>query len=252
MKLLVELLLRLLVRRRVGEGELAVAVDGHPVLGPRQVLGREPEVDRVLRDTLERPVRRQLRLARLFAAEHRLLRLADHLDVPERVVVPVAGEVEVVEPEGLLEDGRVLVAREREHGLAVVEHVVPADLVGAVGEPVRVLVRRRQEQELRRVRGAAGEHDEVGLVALELAVALDDDRADGGTARLGLELDRLCIRQQRRRSDARVRAGRRAPPRRTCRGRRRGSRRSSAQRTQALYGRFASFSRTPHGAWNGW
>ena len=24
------------------------------------------------------------------------------------------------------------------------------------------------------------------------------------------------------------------------------------QRTQALYGMFASFSRTPHGAWNGW
>ena len=25
-----------------------------------------------------------------------------------------------------------------------------------------------------------------------------------------------------------------------------------AQRTQALYGMFASVSRTPHGAWNGW
>src|SRR6476646_1098085 len=86
MKLLVQLLLRLLVRRRVSKGELAVTVDGDPVLGTRKVLGGEPEVDRVLRDPLQRPVRRELRLAWLLAAEHRLLRLADHLDIPERVL----------------------------------------------------------------------------------------------------------------------------------------------------------------------
>ena len=118
-----------------------------------------------LRDLLERPLRRELRLARLLAAEHRRLRLADHLDVPERVVELVAGEVEVVQPERLLEDGRVLLAREREHGLAVVEHVVAADLVGAVREAVRVLVVRRDEQQLGGVRRAAGEDDEVGRVA---------------------------------------------------------------------------------------
>ena len=72
-ELLVELLLRRLVRRRVGEGQPAVAVDGNPVFRPRQILGREPEVDRVLCDPLQRPVRRQLRFARLLAPEHRLL-----------------------------------------------------------------------------------------------------------------------------------------------------------------------------------
>ena len=46
-------------------------------------------------------------------------------------------EVEVVQPERLLVDRRVLLARQGEHGLAVVEHVVAADLVGSVGEPVR-------------------------------------------------------------------------------------------------------------------
>ncbi len=70
-------------------------------------------------------------------------------------------EVEVVEPERLLEDGRVLLAREREHGLAVVEHVVAPDLVGAVGEAVRVLVARRREQQLGRVGRAAGDDDDV-------------------------------------------------------------------------------------------
>src|SRR6185436_19188951 len=77
MELPVELLLRLLVRRRVSKGELAVTVDGDPVLGSRQILGGEPEIYRVLRDPLQRPVRRELRLAWFLAAKHRLLRLAD-------------------------------------------------------------------------------------------------------------------------------------------------------------------------------
>ena len=86
---------------------------------------------------------REVRLGRLLAPEHRRLRLPDHLDGPEREVEAVAtGEVEVVQPERLLEHGRVLLAREREHGLARVEHVVAADLVGPVCEPVRVLVVR--------------------------------------------------------------------------------------------------------------
>ena len=47
-------------------------------------------------------------------------------------------EVEVVEPERLLEDRRVLLLGQRQHGLAVVEHVVAPDLVGAVGQAVGV------------------------------------------------------------------------------------------------------------------
>jgi hypothetical protein len=44
--------------------------------------------------------------------------------------------------------------------------------------------------------GAGGEHDEVGFVALELALAFDDDCAHGCPARLGLEPDCLRVRQQ--------------------------------------------------------
>jgi hypothetical protein len=155
-----------------------------------------PEVDRVRRDLLERPLRRELRLARLLAAEHRRLRLADHLDVAKRIVSRLAGEVEVVQPERLLEHGRVLVLGQREHGLAVVEHVVAPDLVGAVREPVRLLVGRGDEQQLRRVRGTTGEHDEIGGVRTRLAVVLHDDAADRLAAVGRLELHRLRVREQ--------------------------------------------------------
>jgi hypothetical protein len=107
--------------------------------GSGQVLGGEPEVDGVLGDLVERPLRRELGLQRLLAAVHLGARLADHLDVAQRVVDVGAAEVEVVEPERLLEHGRVRLLGEREHRLAGVEHVVAADLVGAVRQPARVL-----------------------------------------------------------------------------------------------------------------
>ena len=56
--------------------------------------------------------------------------------------------------------------------------------------------------------GAGGEHDEVGFVALELALAFDDDCAHGCPARLGLEPDCLRVRQQ---LDVRMLESRRTP-----------------------------------------
>ena len=107
-----------------------------------------------------------------------------------------AGEVEVVQPERLLEDGRVLVLREGEHRLAVVEHVVPADLVGAVGEALRVLVVRGHEQHLRGIRRPAGEHDEVARVRLPLAVVLDDHLGHRRAVGVRLELDDLRVGEE--------------------------------------------------------
>ena len=92
--------------------------------------------------------------------------LADHLDVAHRELPGVAREVVVVDAERLLEDGRVGLLGDREHRLAVVEHVVAPDLVGAVGEPVRMLVVGRGEQQLGGVGGAAGDDDDVGRVGL--------------------------------------------------------------------------------------
>ena len=220
--------------------------------GSRKILGREPEVDRVERHLLERPRRRELRLARLLAAEHRRLRLADHLDVPEREVEVVRAEVEVVQAERLLEDRRVLLAREREHGLARVERVVAADLVGAVGEAVRVLVARRGEEQLRAVGRAARDDDEIRRERLGLAVALDDHAGDLGARVVRLQLDRLRVRPAARRCRARARAARRRPRRPTCRAPRRGSRRSSCSARRRCRACSTRASRIPHGAWNGW
>ena len=84
-------------------------------------------------------------------------------------------EVEVVEAERLLEDRRVLLLGQGEHGLAVVEGVVAPDLVGAVGQAVRVLVGGRGEQQLGRVGRAAGDDDDVGREGLARALAVDHD-----------------------------------------------------------------------------
>ena len=133
---------------------LRVAVERDPVLGHREVLGGEPEVDGVLGDVAEAPVRREHRELGLLALHRLRVRLADHLDVAGRPLVVVGGEVEVVDAERLLEDGLVELLRERDDRLAVVEHVVATDLVGAVGEPVRVPVVRRAQQDLGAVRRA--------------------------------------------------------------------------------------------------
>ena len=77
------------------------------------------------------------------------------------------------------------------------EHVVAADLVGAVGEPVRMLVVGRREQQLGRVGGAARRDDDVRREALGLAVHLDDDRRDLVPRSVRLELDHARVRQQR-------------------------------------------------------
>ncbi len=106
-------------------------------------------------------------------------------------------EVEVVQPERLLEHGRVLLFGQREDGEAVVEHVVPADLVGAVRKAVRMLVVGRREQQLGRVGRAARRDDDVRREALGLAVHLDDDRRDLVPRPVRLELDHPRVRHQR-------------------------------------------------------
>ena len=67
------------------------------------------------------------------------------------------------------------------------EHVVPTDLARAVGQPVRVPVGGGGEQDLGRVGGARGDHDDVAVVDLFAVVALDDDPLDGRAGRVRLE-----------------------------------------------------------------
>ena len=62
-ELVVQPPLGLLVAGRVADLDVAVAGERDPVLGERQVLGRQPEVDRVAGDVAQRPRRREPRLA---------------------------------------------------------------------------------------------------------------------------------------------------------------------------------------------
>ena len=65
----------------LGEVDAPGAVDRDAVVGVRQVLGGEPEVDRVLGHVVEREARGEPRRA---GAQDVAVALAEHLDVPER------------------------------------------------------------------------------------------------------------------------------------------------------------------------
>ena len=170
--------------------------EGDPVLGSRQVLGGQPEVDCVRGDLVERELRRELGLERFLAAEHRRRRLADHLDVAHRELEVLRAEVEVVDAQRLLELRRVRLLGDRQHRGAVVVHVVPAHLVRAVREPVGVAVVGRCEQELGRVGGAGRNHHDVGAIGLRGAVVLDLDARDRLAGGVGRQLRRPRVRHQ--------------------------------------------------------
>ena len=85
---------------------MAVLVDRDPVVGHGQVLGGEPPVDRVLGHVVQAPPGGDPGELGLLALHGPGVGLADHLDVAERPVPAIAGQVEVVDAERLLEDGR--------------------------------------------------------------------------------------------------------------------------------------------------
>ena len=76
-------------------------------------------------------------------------------------------------------------------------HVVPAHLVGAVGEAVRVFVIRRHEQEAGGIRGAGGNNDEARAERLGFSTAIDEDFAHGFARRVGDEFQHLRIGEER-------------------------------------------------------
>ena len=194
LQLLVEPLLRLRVGLRVAQLDVAVRLDRDAVVrrgaGPRSRARSRSRGGPPGRASTRGPASSRPASRRGTSPPDDL---PDHLDVPERELEVVAAEVEVVQPERLLEDGPVLLTGEREHGDAVVEHVVAADLIRAVGEPVRVVVVGRGEEQLRGVRRAAGDDDDVAGEALGLAAALDDDLRDLRSGAVGLELVALAF-----------------------------------------------------------
>ena len=197
-----------LVPDLVAERDVAVRFEGHTIVRAGQILGGQPEVDGVARDVTEQPGGRELRFDRLLAPVHLLGRLADHLDVAHRVLEVVGAEVEVVDAEGLLEHRRVRLVRDGEHRLAVVEHVVAPDLVGAVGETVGVPVVGRRQEQLGGVGGPARHDHHIRGEPQALASVIDFHFGDGGAGGIGVQPQDRRVGQHRdvrvlqRRADA--------------------------------------------------
>ncbi len=171
LQLPVQALRGLLVGGLVGQLDAAVWRERDPVVGARQVLGREPEVDAVCAATSSR-----LNVGASFVSSGFSPLNICASDLPTIWMLPsgkreiIAPEVEVVEAQGLLEHRRVGLLGDGQHGDAVVEHVVAADLVGAVGQAAGMPVVRRREQQLGRVRGPGRDHDDVSPVGDRVAV----------------------------------------------------------------------------------
>ena len=196
LEFVVEFLLCHLVIGCVAQRDLPLLVDGDAVVGIRQVFGGEPEVDGMMRDILQREHWRQLCLNGFFAFVHGSLGLADHLDVAHRVLETLHTKVKVVQPERLLELGRVGFFRDGKHRHAVVEHIVAPDLVGAIGKPIGMLVIGGLQQEYGRIGRTSRDYDDVSLVGFGLPIALDHHSGHRGAACVGREFDNLAIRLQ--------------------------------------------------------
>ena len=76
-------------------------------------------------------------------------------------------------------------------------HVVASDLVGAVGETVRVLLARRLQEQLGGIGRATGDDDHVTHEPLVAAFALDHHLADGSTTVVRSEPHDLRVRHER-------------------------------------------------------
>jgi hypothetical protein len=78
----------------------------------------------------------------MLAVIHRRLGFADHLNRTERVLRVVTPKVEIIKTQRLLKNSWIFLARQSQDGAGIVEHIVPAHLVGAVCQTVRMFIVR--------------------------------------------------------------------------------------------------------------
>jgi hypothetical protein len=174
-----------------GQPDRAVPAERDPAVGPGEVLAGQPEVDRVPGDLAVGCGRSPPEPAGRRTLDLPVVGLAEHLDVPHRVLPVLAGAVKVVEGQRLLEDRRVRLAGEGDEGQVVVPHVVPADQVGGIRQATRMLVGRRPQQQGGRQDGPGGEHHEARGEDVPGAVRERDgyagDRAAAGVGEQALD-----------------------------------------------------------------
>lgn len=65
--------------------------------------------------------------------------------------------------------------------------VISANLIRAIGQPARVAVALGKQQQARRFDGVAGEHDRVGILAVECAFGVCVDDSGNMAARIMLK-----------------------------------------------------------------
>ena len=177
---------------RIVQRNVALLIHHDAIVGIRKVLRGQPKIDRVLRHDVEGHARRERWRARSQGLE---IRLAQHLDVAQGKL-PVFGlEVEIVHSKGLLKCRGIRPFGQRQHGRVVVAHVVSADDVGRIGQPLGVLVVRRAQQECRRVDSAAGDNHDVSRIFFPNAVALDMDLFDLPPGRARFQTGHQGVRQ---------------------------------------------------------
>jgi len=183
-----------LVVRPVREHDIAGPIEGDAVVAIGQILGGEPEVQRMSCHQVERPARRERGRA---GPERRGVQLTHEGDVSHGVAPVVGAEVEVIHSECLLEHRRVWALGDGHEHRIDVAHVMTAHNVRAVGESQWVRATRRAKQQRRGVDRAARDDDDVGSVRLGGAGAFDDDLADLAAGRTRLEPRDVRARDER-------------------------------------------------------
>ena len=179
-------------------------------------------------------------------------------DLPTIWMLPIGyskslhAKVKVVQPECLLELGRVRFFRDSQHCHAVVVHIVAPDLVGAIGKPIGMLVIGGHQQQLGRIGSTSMRPQRclpgrfrsvhrarppppvtvvplalvVSLMALALVSSVTFGYSSAGRTPITSASDLACTRH--------------------------GKPSHVAQRMQVLNGLLCSLSIIPFGEWKGW
>ena len=121
------------------------------------------------------------------------VQLADERNMPHRVLEFIVAEVEVVDAKRLLKHGRVGRLRNGEqHGIHMA-HVVSAYDARPIGQPLRVTIVRRSQQQGGRIDGSARRHDDIAREDLLCAVLLDRDTCDFAARRACEQPGDACV-----------------------------------------------------------
>jgi len=106
-------------------------------------------------------------------------------------------KIKIIQAKCLLIFLRIRFLGDRQHSLAVVIHIIPAHLTGAVGESVRVFVIRRHEEEPCGVGRSGGNDHDAGSEDFGFSVAIHHDLVHRVADGVGVEFQHLGIREER-------------------------------------------------------